>query len=272
MEDSNAKKKEEDLVAKMIYGGQLPPKIYKYRSLSESSKKYTLDIFRKCELYFSAPKNFNDPFDCKIKSVIYSPDKFAKQIARRHNLPYSEKDVINAISSETSLQKEMDMAIEIVMNRYGICCFSKKNDEILMWSHYADCHAGICLEFDVEKDLNFFIYPINVEYLADYPKVDVSEDICKYVKTMLKAKYNKWSYENEVRVYKKKEKAFKFNPKALVAVYFGCQTTDEQIREVYKTVRENKELSHVVFYKGKKDDSSYKINFDAFRVESGRNM
>jgi hypothetical protein len=30
----------------------------------------------------------------------------------------------------------------------GIYCVSTNYDDVLMWSHYADSHKGICLEFD----------------------------------------------------------------------------------------------------------------------------
>lgn len=41
-----------DKVMKKVADGQLAAQLYKYRSLSDGSKEYTLDIFRKCELYF----------------------------------------------------------------------------------------------------------------------------------------------------------------------------------------------------------------------------
>ena len=55
-----------DLVLKMVADGKLQSSLYKYRSLADGSKEYTLDIFRKCELFFAAPSSFNDPFDCTI--------------------------------------------------------------------------------------------------------------------------------------------------------------------------------------------------------------
>lgn len=65
-------------VTKKVAKGLLAAKLYKYRSLSNESKEYTLDIFRKCELYFSAPNSFNDPFDCKIRPIVKSREQLAK--------------------------------------------------------------------------------------------------------------------------------------------------------------------------------------------------
>ena len=36
---------------------------------------------------------------------------------------------------------------------YGIACFTTKNDNTLLWSHYADEHQGICLEFDFYEEI-----------------------------------------------------------------------------------------------------------------------
>src|ERR1035441_3016297 len=32
---------------------------------------------------------------------------------------------------------------------YGLLCFSEEWNNILLWSHYADQHRGVCLGFDV---------------------------------------------------------------------------------------------------------------------------
>ena len=100
------------------------PDCYKYRSLSDGSKKYTLDIFRKCELYFSAPQNFNDPFDCKLSPIIESPKKFAEAMAKRQTLNYKKEDVESSLNANPDLLQNMKDVVRNVMNRHGICCVS----------------------------------------------------------------------------------------------------------------------------------------------------
>lgn len=45
-------------------------------------------------------------------------------------------------------------------------CMTETYDNILMWSHYANSHKGICIEYDVKKLLtqknafNYYIYPV----------------------------------------------------------------------------------------------------------------
>lgn len=251
-----------DKVIKMVDDGQLCRWLYKYRSLSDGSKEYTLDIFRKCELYFSAPQNFNDPFDCKLSPIIGSQKKFAEAMAKRQTLNYKKEDVVSSLNANPDLLQYMKDAIENVMNRHGICCFSKKNADLLMWSHYADCHTGICLGFDVKKDPGFFIFPINVNYQDAYPKIDISEEskYKEYVYALMSTKYSEWSYEEEIRIMKDSNKAYSFKPSALVSVIFGCKVDDAVIEEVKHVVEANPNLKHVKFYKAVMDDTDFKLN------------
>ncbi len=251
-----------DKVIKMVDAGQLPRLLYKYRSLSDGSKKYTLDIFRKCELYFSTPQNFNDPFDCKLSPIIESPKKFAEAMAKRQTLNYKKEDVESSLNANPDLLQNMKDVVRNVMNRHGICCFSKKNADLLMWSHYADCHTGICLGFDVKKDPGFFTFPIKVNYQDAYPKIDISEEgkLIEYVIALMSTKYSEWSYEEEIRIMKNSNKAYSFEPSALVSVIFGCKVEDAVIEELKHVVETNPNLKHVKFYKAVMDDTDFKLN------------
>ena len=134
--------------------------------------------------------------------------------------------------------------------------------DLLMWSYYADCHTGICLEFDVKKDPGFFTFPINVHYQDAYPKIDILEEdkYKEYVITLMSTKYLEWSYEEEIRIMKDSNKAYSFKPSALVSVIFGCKVDDAVIEEVKHVVEANPNLKHVKFYKAVMDDIDYKLN------------
>ncbi len=47
---------------------------------------------------------------------------------------------------------EIERVISQFLNNSSISCFSETNNDFLMWSHYANSHSGICLEFEVEED------------------------------------------------------------------------------------------------------------------------
>jgi len=62
-------------------------------------------------------------------------------------------------------------------------CFSKTNNEPLMWSHYASKHSGICLEFNLENGLSF-------PYIGNYLRKPDNE---KY-----KERISKWNIETHI--------------------------------------------------------------------------
>lgn len=86
------------------------PKIfYKY---VKCNKKRIKEILEKEYLYLSALENFNDPFDPPIKRA-----------------------------------KNYDEVKEL-LGDMRIGCISGSWDNVLMWSHYADSHKGLCIGYD----------------------------------------------------------------------------------------------------------------------------
>jgi DUF2971 family protein len=48
---------------------------------------------------------------------------------------------------------------------------------ILMWSHYGDHHTGICVQFEVARDVETLMQAVRMEYVPDYPAINYAEDI-----------------------------------------------------------------------------------------------
>ena len=114
------------------------------------------------ELFFSDPVTFNDPYDCNIG----------------HHL-------------------------RAYLKPCGVLCFSTSNcDMILMFSHYADRHRGVCLHFEIDdEDTLDEIAPLNgreVKYQETIPPFNDSKE----AHMTLLTKYKKWGYEKEYRVFK----------------------------------------------------------------------
>lgn len=239
------------LVKQMVEEGKLPRALFKYRCLSSIN---TYKIFVNKKLYFSTPKDFNDPFDCKIDALISNTDVFVQSLAKYG----SNEGVMPAIENGYNINN----TIGKVVNRKGICCFSKEKDNILMWSHYADSHRGICLEFDITEDYDFFVFPIIIKYERGYPKIDVSETRGNVGKELLTTKYEGWQYEQEVRIYKEAYREYEFKPTSLKAIYFGCKVEDSERKNLYEFIRGIECFGHVEFYKGKVSESEYKIDFN----------
>lgn len=245
------------LVEKMVKDGQLCRTLYTYMPVDLLDER-VIPVFNECKLWFSSPANFNDPFDCKTYPRIPSEDELALYLATNAENA-SEKDYKMIRDGIRIAGKKLaKQAIDDIMNRSGVKCFTPNNDTILMWSHYTNSHKGICLGFDVMEDLEFFVYPINVVYSEEYPKLVFTDK--SFPSEMLRTKSKVWEYEKEVRVCKPNFGYYNFNPKSLKSITFGCNISEDKQEIIIKTIKQNKELDHVAFFKCSTNPTQFKLD------------
>tara|TARA_R110001592_G_scaffold33835_5_gene116851 strand:- start:3332 stop:4405 length:1074 start_codon:yes stop_codon:yes gene_type:complete len=105
------------------------------------------------------------------------------------------EEVLNAIkwtSGKESVDFKFDydkikqeinrLTLKFLKNSY-VTCFSSRNENQLMWSHYASSHRGICLEFDLKNVEGF-------PYILEGQREKDSE---KFIKRM-----SKWNTEQAI--------------------------------------------------------------------------
>jgi len=220
-----------------------PKRLFKYAS-SDIAKI----ILRTSCIKFSPPNDFNDPFDCDIdlvdfhfpsdqqldKEVAYEIEVLKKQFK---NWPgFSDKSKDKSFWERGYKESQIGK-----IKSCGISCFSLVNNAVLMWSHYAEKHFGICLEFDNTISPRF-------ENLSD--ETDISEGIVGYSKyerinymsterkyaifKIFLSKSGSWSHENEYRMIllNDKPQIQKFKHQFLKAIYFGLRTSDREQNEI----------------------------------------
>lgn len=243
-----------------IETGQFPRYAYKYRPIDE----HTEEIFTNSEIWFANPLTFNDPFDCQLvpanrfeKSDIKNflehnkPDVRRKEFRQKLNYYSRHKDklstIINNILRETAFKS-------------GVSCFAGSNDNILMWSHYAHSHNGICIKFDILQSLELFLFPIVVKYTEKYPIYNHLIDASNIVDFLFKTKSKCWEYENEIRVIKPRSGYYKFNHQSIVEICFGCNVSNDDINK-YKQILSSNHFNHVEFLKAEPSKKEFKIEF-----------
>ncbi|PWX18316.1 hypothetical protein CYK65_11810 [Clostridium perfringens] len=91
--------------------------------------------------------------------------------------------------------------MENLINQIAIVCLSEEKDNILMWSHYAKNHQGICIEYDYNDISNYTeVYP--VVYMEE--NIDLSESIINIdpygIHKKIMIKFALWEYEKEWRI------------------------------------------------------------------------
>ena len=151
-----------------------------------------------------------------------------------------------------------------------------------MWSHYADSHKGICVEFEQDALFNEKIKFSDVKYHKSFPffklqyELDnMKEDwggnftpmdrvIAVFSDVILTTKYKSWKDEEEVRaIYTgtddfKSDGGFIFSPPAIKNIFFGCKTSARDMATI-KLLFTGKEFSAVRFFMMKKAADEYSL-------------
>jgi hypothetical protein len=232
--------------------------IYKFVPFSTN----TLKLLIKGEIYFGIPHNLNDPFEGEFtledfetypdadfikeiydKSFELSPDKIEKRLTELREKP------------EIFIKDVSDYLKKLLKAEYGVSCFSKNPHNILMWSHYADAHRGICLVFDKDlllESLNkiwFSIELSDINYMAELPKIKpvLSQDQIKFssLDKIFVTKFDHWQNEEEVRLHfhfanKNARRFVPFDKKSLKGIILGENMNDDDQETLIHLIKNDK--------------------------------
>lgn len=223
-------------------------RLFKYRSIADGEyRERTERLIRRRRIYYAAPKQFNDPFDCQ---VCFNFDR-----APLSAVGLSKLDQISAHSNAFMRDR--------INEEIGVLSLTERNDSLLMWSHYSDCHAGICLAFEFDATAPLY----RVRYSDARPQLyfaDVREherDNARFkdavVKTMT-TKASDWAYEKEWRCIDFGGPGERPMPRdMLTGIIFGCRTSDEDKAVVRGWVRSSGQ--NVAFYQAAQRDGTFTL-------------
>ena len=200
--------------------------IYHYTSLDNAKK-----IIEGGKIRISPPCDLNDPFDFmpggyldlsieKIEERMFSSQLIrleAENSFRLYRHIYSVKTLEEFIHStqhgkifkitylpkilEGLKDRDFRELIPAMSEKMGIFCASNKRDEILMWSHYGAKHGGIAIGFDREKLGRIGnISDVRYQDKRGLMPFSNSHDYQSRINEILFTKYEKWIYEDEVRL------------------------------------------------------------------------
>jgi hypothetical protein len=246
-------------------------KVFLYKYYSCSAPEYLSSIICDSNLWLSSPQSFNDPFDMKwVYTVNRNP---AKRRERLKGILQNNPDLAQKtwklrqrqidqlmLDPEGLETRVMESSVKHA-GAVGVCCLSQDPREILMWSHYADQHKGLVLQFDVSINPEVFLQAISVEYSADYPVVEWTDPQENALKVGLLRKFKSWCYEQERRIIRpgRANSLLPFKPSALTGIILGCRFPKEQLPVIEKILkgRELKGFPMPIIYSARQDRSSY---------------
>ena len=261
--------------------------LYRYRSMNSIG----LDrVFTHNELYFVSPKDLNDPFDCD--PPINFADSTVNDFMVLHNAaaydqyntlgmgvnikPYEVEESIRVAltNNQTKFIREKEADFRNILmemsNKLGILCLSATPFNILMWSHYADKHKGVVLQFERKGLKKRFNYLEDVKYKNNIIDVKIlGNNLKEWDKLLLLNKSSDWNYEEEWRIITEPEKrrdkhinprVFRFPKEILTGIILGCEISKADKDRI--TMWRNHGCLQARIYEAIRNNHSYAVNID----------
>ena len=229
-----------------------PTSLYKYYS----DDVRNLEAVKNNQMWYSAPCNFNDVFDCTI--TIEEKDIFDCALRMA-----SEKMEIREGSQMWKKVKEMThqqirkflSEFEDLRTRMGIACLSETDDSLLMWAHYANNHSGICVEYELlEFNSQLHFSPVPIVYTDERVCIHTLETLANDIQGLfiesLTSKSPEWSYEKEWRIIRDDgacgakwdatKKGALLDAPSPKTITMGCMVKSDYEQDVRKYCEENR--------------------------------
>ena len=245
--------------------------LYKYRSLDGKNKEYVKRTFLNNEVYLSVPDDFNDPFEARpqysFKASTLAKEKYFKGVAQR-NFPDKCADkkklkqfIKNGFARTSKIRDDLINGFtKELTTQAGIYSMTEDHKNLLMWSHYANSHKGICLKFRATSYTKFFGESLQVNYQHEYPKINfIKHSSNEKLQLSLLTKSKEWAYEKEWRMLKPEEgrQIHLFPPEHLVGVILGCKIDPNDRSDIIAWIKESKKS--ITVQQAKLDKASFAI-------------
>ena len=185
---------------------RVPERLWKYRQWGEHARSLIVHG----EVYFAKRAELNDPLEFRWREKFPRKpseiDEYARGLCQLHypndtiverRVHYSDlKAELIRLSAE---QRNGSRLSETVFN-LGVFSVSELPDDLLMWSHHAANHSGVCLGIRTDAMKAKLFLPVN--YTEQLPVIDIREYIQRIRGLFVRLSLTKsahWSYEKEWR-------------------------------------------------------------------------
>lgn len=245
-----------------------PDKLYKYSPFNV----YTLRAICDAEAYYPSPETFNDPMDCKPSLKLDIDIREAERLlvkmmaARKVKKPRIRREILNHRYMATDddggeddrtdeerhrriLERELLSELHLVMAAQGVFALSETYASSLMWSHYAEHHHGLCLEYDTTQNTVPELARVRYHELRVVRARDLNDWVFntnkhahrRVMTTFFYAKSDEWQYESEWRDLSGKA-GVQSVPFKLTAVHFGTRTDSAVRQALIRTLSNDRDV------------------------------
>lgn len=249
-----------------------PVFLYKYYR----DQSLNLDSVMSNKMWYSAPRNFNDPFDCDI--AVDEPEILKSLLPSVPGGKVIREGSYAWLQLKSNLHKQIALLEGTLADQkssIGISCLSEVPDSLLMWSHYANNHRGFCVAYnllELNQKLKFSAVPviytkerICLQSISLDQKALNKETMSLFIQS-LTSKSPEWSYEKEWRIIRdqaacgpkwdNKTKGALLDTIPPSAIILGCCASDELTSVLMQHCQNHK----IPLYKMEKDPLLYRLN------------
>lgn len=289
--------------------------------IDKNDKLIVLDIIqlKNFKTFISAIEN-KEIKEKKMLTILQTVGSVVSQyidnLKNNRKLLYNEtlENLISYVNEESYLlpfefalftKKFLSDLRDILLPKMYVLSFSKDYANPVLWSHYADSHYGICLQFENKKRLNPNLGIVNLEYVttknidfdffknifqmetdnpfhvekSTYVKKWQSEDYYENSGWYLFSKLKSWEYEKELRVVANEQK-FKtgnfldltLNQDFLTGIIFGIKTPQRIKDNIKSLARQNKIFENVRFFQAFYDKKNGLIDYEPIKLTIKRRI
>jgi hypothetical protein len=275
--------------------------LYKYFSPSLAQ------VLENGKLRYSPPSVLNDPFELKPHISAIAPEseiikkyievaapqmqslkaEFSAKVGRA----VSEDELFKLLFSVMPLKyvteqvnlrsSQVQTTLAEQFEKVGMLCLTEKYDNLLMWAHYAESHAGFVLGFDT-SDPHFHQRRSDKDELRHIRKVKYTDvrpetiliDGPSYDVFISKGRI--WEYEQEWRILRPLQDAdevkeipgldvpihlFEFPWECLRSIRLGARMTKTNQDKILDLVSKSQQLSHVEVFKAEVSERLFALDF-----------
>ena len=263
-----------------------------------------IDVLRAGKIRFTPPRSLNDPFELNpYFTGLMDRTRLISELNSKHSMIVNatvrayppavrsdvERQVLAMLRTEgDQLRREFEAmsAVEAkesgprilawVNKKLGMLALSEVPDDILMWSHYADGHKGMVLEFDDTHPWFNSTHPANPLFTrclkVDYRKERPALVLDKFDQvSIFLVKSDRWEYEREIRVIRPLEEAnetkdggtihlFNFPTACLTAVVCGSRADGVLLAELRTLARTDQRWRHLKIRRAWLDEVAYTLH------------
>jgi hypothetical protein len=210
-------------------GDENRKRIYKYYPLEKGNKahlEHIISLLDCGDLYFSNPSEFNDPYDSLVDFDFSNVKEKDIEVFIANEVKNGILPSINGVkfldskNSWAEILAQIEVKIkkirkQIAGNTFRIACFSDDQKNILMWSHYASSHQGVCIGFETVVKANslciatkefpsldpytIVLQPMTYDKIRPKPYNMFKDPAIEAMINFSLAKHNQWAYEKERR-------------------------------------------------------------------------